>query len=709
MVLIKTSVEEIQHNPIAVNSETKKEILTPREYQEEDIKAINDLWNNGIKNVMLQSPTGSGKTPTCVKISENHINKFPDSKVVILTGNYEDNDQFRFDFARFTDLSVYNGMATIWPNREKVHFPKENVIVTSPQVLWSRLKCDNTNTLNDYFNYYDLLIVNEAHHSVAPTWERVVSNFPGLVLGVTATPWRMNKDVGFDHIYEELHCSWSIKKLIDHGYLAYVNWDSPGEDRRMKSEGARLAPNGDYLIQDLLKFNPKAVRTDNAVNYWEKQAVTYINGQINIRKTIFYALSSEHAIELHQELTRKGYKGRVLLSKRDPVYSLKEVREQRRNTVNMFRNGVIDYIVNVFIISEGFNCPDADCIVILRNTLSVALYLQMAGRGMRPSHKYEDALIIDMTASWMKIGYILQDREWSLLPRAETEPGNGVFKTCPVGNCGVECAVSYHNCPACGYAFGWDCPGCKWRSRDAWFTEPTILEIIRGGNRCQFCKAGAQMPVMYRFGKNQHLSNTLLYLYLEQNDDGWTARWYSNEHGRNFHVAFFQNNMGYWMSMPGDDEWQNCCTVITNELSNNQINELHNIGALASLRQWGFLTEAQRAIIDIEGIENLQNNEPYDPTFTTSFIINRESFNKRWRVSGRNPNIYLNSTPELGIKVWINKVDDELYKWGVYTEDKERKDVVSNINAISESYTTIEDAKEKIYSEMTNYAMMNLL
>ena len=709
MVLIKKPAEEIQHNPIAVNAETKKEKLIPREYQEEDIQAVNNLWNNGIKNVMLQSPTGSGKTPTCVKISENHINKFPDAKVIILTGNYEDNDQFRFDFARFTELSVYNGMATMWPNRKEVHFPKENVIVTSPQVLWSRLKCDNSNTLNDYFNYYDLLIVNEAHHSVAPTWERVISNFPGLVLGVTATPWRMNKDVGFDHIYEELHCSWSIQKLIDYGYLAYVNWDSPGEDRRMKSEGARLAPNGDYLIQDLLKFNPKAVRTDNAINYWEKQAVTYTNGQVDIRKTIFYALSSEHAIELHQELARRGYKGRVLLSKHDPTHKLKEIREQRRNTVNMFRNGVIDYIVNVFIISEGFNCPDADCIVILRNTLSVALYLQMAGRGMRPSHKYEDALIIDMTASWMKIGSILQDRKWTLLPRAETEPGEGVFKTCPVNDCGVECAVSYHNCPACGYAFGWECPGCKWRSRDAWFTEPTILEIIRGGNRCKFCKAGAQMPVMYRFGRNQHLSNTLLYLYLEQNSDGWTARWHSNEHNTDFHVTFFQNNMGYWISAPGDNEWQNCCTVITKELSNNEINELHNINALPSLRQWGFLTEAQRAIIDIEGIENLQNNKPYDPTFATSFIINRANFNARWKVSGRNPNIYLNSVPELGIKIWINKVDDELYKWGVYTDDKERKNVVSNINAVTESYVTLEEVREKTYTETTNLAMMNLL
>ena len=709
MVLIKPVSEEISYSPPPVSKEIIKENLILREYQNEDVHAIKNIWASGTKNIMFQSPTGSGKTPTCVHISEKHINKFPESKVVVLTDTYEDNDQFRLDFARFTELSVFNGMAAMWPNREKVRFPKENVIVTSPHVLWSRLKCGTENSLSDYFDHNDLLIVNEGHHSVAPTWERVILNFPGLVLGATATPWRMQKDVGFDHIYEELHCSWSIRKLIDRGYLAYVNWDSPGEDRRMKSEGARLAPNGDYLVNDLLKFNPKAVRTDNAVSYWEKHAVKNENGQKDIRKTIFYALSSEHAVELHYELTRRGYKGRVLLSKKDPNFSLKEIRQQRRETVNMFRNGVIDYIVNVFIISEGFNCPDADCIVILRNTLSVALYLQMAGRGMRPSDKYEDALIIDMTASWMKIGSILQDRNWSLLPRAETEPGDGVFKTCPVDGCGVECAVSYHNCPACGYAFGWECPGCKWRSRNAWFAEPTILEIVRGGHRCQFCKEGAQMPIMYRFGKNEHLSNTLLYLYIEKNSDGWTAKWHSNEHDRDFHVAFFQNDLGYWMSMPGNDEWKNCCTVITNELNNSEIKELHNIGALPSLRQWGFLTEAQRAIIDIEGIDNLHDNQPYDSSWETSFIINRESFHNRWHVSGRNPSISLCSVPELGIKVWTNKLEDELYKWGIYTDDKERKEVVANINAITESYTTEEEVKEKVYTEVTNMAMMNLL
>ena len=125
---------------------------------------------------------------------------------------------------------------------------------------------------------------------------------------------------------------------------------------------------------------------------------------------------------------------------------------------------------------EGFDLPDASCVIIARPTMSLALYLQMVGRGLRPKPDGGDCLILDLAANSVRHGLPEQYRKWTLKPRRpQTDDGEGPVVVCP--ECGAVSPASSHHCRGCGYAFGKDCSRCgRWRSRRAqWADSRTNL------------------------------------------------------------------------------------------------------------------------------------------------------------------------------------------------------------------------------------------
>ena len=123
-------------------------------------------------------------------------------------------------------------------------------------------------------------------------------------------------------------------------------------------------------------------------------------------------------------------------------------------------------LVNVVVATEGFDLPDASCIVIARPTMSLALYLQMVGRGLRPKDS-GDCLILDLAANSEKHGLPEAQRKWSLEPRGIESPGEASVVWCP--NCETVSPAASHHCQGCGDAFGKDCNRCgKWRAWNRW-------------------------------------------------------------------------------------------------------------------------------------------------------------------------------------------------------------------------------------------------
>ena len=127
-------------------------------------------------------------------------------------------------------------------------------------------------------------------------------------------------------------------------------------------------------------------------------------------------------------------------------------------------------LVNVIVATEGFDLPDASCIIIARPTMSLALYLQMVGRGLRPKPDGGDCLILDLAANSVTHGLPEDYREWSLEPRGTQKSGEAPIVVCPL--CEIASPAASHNCRVCGHAFGKECDRCgRWRAHKRWHYE----------------------------------------------------------------------------------------------------------------------------------------------------------------------------------------------------------------------------------------------
>ena len=142
----------------------------------------------------------------------------------------------------------------------------------------------------------------------------------------------------------------------------------------------------------------------------------------------------------------------------------------RAEAIKSFANGTLRVLVNVAVATEGFDLPDASCVVITRPTLSLALYLQMVGRGLRPKANGGDCLILDLAGNSEIHGLPEDERQWSLEPRGDSQGGDAPVIRCEKCD-GVSSAAS-HRCNFCQTAFGKDCPRCgTWRAWQRWSHE----------------------------------------------------------------------------------------------------------------------------------------------------------------------------------------------------------------------------------------------
>ena len=190
--------------------------------------------------------------------------------------------------------------------------------------------------------------------------------------------------------------------------------------------------------------------TAGVVKFWQKD--------FDDRPTIVYAVSVDHAHNLARVFNDVGIPAAVILGDTSS--------EERNKAIAGFREGTVKVLVNVVVATEGFDLPDASCIVIARPTMSLALYLQMVGRGLRPKDG-GDCLILDLAANSEIHGLPEEHRKWSLEPRGIESPGEAPVVWCP--NCETVSPATSHYCRGCGDAFGKDCNRCgKWRAWNRW-------------------------------------------------------------------------------------------------------------------------------------------------------------------------------------------------------------------------------------------------
>ena len=386
--------------------------------------------------VMLQLPTGAGKTEIAGALLKELLSVW--TKAAWLTHREELAEQTVARLQKHWSIgakSLTDGWHTETP---APHIP-EGVAVLKAQTV-TRHNKEYSGVWRSYSDR-DLLVIDEAHHAPASGWERAIEQWPGHVLGLTATPWRLTKDQGFSHLFHTLIQGPQIPELQALGFLAPSRLFAPPPGARIVG-GKTLGSGGDYTPGSIRKANGDVAEESAYPPIMTTRAVLYWKTAAGNRPTIAYAVTVDHARNLASEFNRANVSAAVILG----ATGHKEL-EERKKAIERFRSGDVRVLVNVEVATEGFDLPDASCVMITRPTKSLALYLQMVGRGLRPKANRGDCLILDLANNAEEHGLPETMRLWSLHPRGEQPAGDPPVSYCP--ECGFTTHPANHECPNC--------------------------------------------------------------------------------------------------------------------------------------------------------------------------------------------------------------------------------------------------------------------
>lgn len=361
---------------------------TLRPYQHENKERVYEAWKT-CQSVMLQMPTGTGKTRLFVSIIKDIFHYSRDTKhaykVLILVHRTELIDQIDLE------LGIRYGLAhgiIQSGNKERKEYP---IQIASVQTLSRRLE-------NWTDKLFDFVIIDEAHHTTAQSYQAIIKAFPDAkLLGVTATPCRLSGE-GFTGTYDKLILSDPISTFIEDGYLSDYFYYSVPKYSFIQREinGITKFSNGDYAEQEMERVcNNDRIRAQVLDTY-----LRFANG----KKGIVYTINKRHNQKLCTEFNSHGIKA-VAIDSDTP----KEIRQQY---IEDFKKSKIKIIFNVNLFTEGFDCPDIEFVQLARPTKSLALFLQQVGRGLRISENKEKTIFLDNVGLYNKFGMPRERRQW---------------------------------------------------------------------------------------------------------------------------------------------------------------------------------------------------------------------------------------------------------------------------------------------------------
>ncbi|MDR1086168.1 MAG: DEAD/DEAH box helicase [Deltaproteobacteria bacterium] len=399
-------------------------MLELRPYQSEALAEIKAVLK-ARKRFLLQAATGAGKTHILAHLIKDWMGRYSRMRAVMLAHRQELVEQAYRKFYEVWPEGLRN-MGKACAGLGKVS-TSARVIIGTPQTLVRR----------NIFDAVHLVIVDEAHHlqnkAKDSQYHEVIrslrNKYPDLMLlGVTATPYRFNQGpiYGGPHDwFPELNHEISMTELIELGYLAPIRIKVNTADGLASDLSKIGRSHGDYKISPLSAAMCKEVYIESAVQAWQE----YGEGR---RRVCVFAVSIEHAELLTDALTAAGLKAKAVHSKME--------KKERESSLLEFAKGEIDFIVSVGILTEGWDCPEINLILMARPTLSPGLYVQMVGRGTRTAEGKANLLILDLVGNYLVHGDPKDPR---------IRPAKGV-RTCPACR-EVVPDPQARVCPACGY------------------------------------------------------------------------------------------------------------------------------------------------------------------------------------------------------------------------------------------------------------------
>lgn len=402
--------------------------MSLRPYQQ---RAVDDLYNwfreNKSGNPCLVLPTGAGKSHIVSQICQDAVKTWAGTRVLMLTHQKE--------------LIEQNAekLVAAWPNAPLgIYSASVGKRELGRPITFAGVQSVAKRAAD--IGHIDLVIIDECHrinHGEHGGYRALINELEGInpnlrVIGLTATPYRLGHGLITDKpaIFDVLLESVTIPELISEGFLSVLRSKSTEMSFDLSLVKKR---GGEYVAGDLEKAIN--VQADN-----ERIAVEIIARAEERKSWLLFCAGVAHAEEMAKELEKLDIKTACLTGK--------NTKAERKEIIEKFKRGEITALTNCDILTTGFDAPSIDLIAMLRPTMSPALYVQMAGRGLRISPNKKDCLVLDFAGNVSMHGPITD-----IIPPKKAGKGDGTapVKTCP--DCGEIVHASVMTCPACGLAF----------------------------------------------------------------------------------------------------------------------------------------------------------------------------------------------------------------------------------------------------------------
>ena len=400
-----------------------------RDYQQRSINELYEWMENNSGHPCLVLPTGAGKSHIIAALCKDALQNWPETRILMLTHVKElieqNAEKMRLHW-RNAPMGIYSASLRKKELGEPITFAGIQSIINRIYEI----------------GHVDLVVIDECHlvsHKNEGSYRILINHLteinPALrVIGLSATPYRLGHGLITDKpaIFDGLITPVTISELIFGGYLAPLR--SKITDKKLSAEGVHKR-GGEYIESEL----QAALDTDDN----NKTVVDEVINLAGDRKAwLFFCTGIEHALHVKEVLISRGINAECVTGETSKV--------EREQILKDFKAGKIKALTNCNVLTTGFDYPDIDLIAMMRPTMSASLYVQMAGRGLRPKSHTDHCLVLDFAGVVQEHGPITDVNIERKLPKREGE-GEAPIKTCD--NCHEICHARAKECPACGTEF----------------------------------------------------------------------------------------------------------------------------------------------------------------------------------------------------------------------------------------------------------------
>tara|TARA_R100001443_G_scaffold77304_1_gene84521 strand:- start:1286 stop:2965 length:1680 start_codon:yes stop_codon:yes gene_type:complete len=399
-----------------------------RPYQEVAIKDASKALDKH-SNTIVVAPTGAGKTIMLSALVGNRHKK--NKSVLILQHRDELVAQNNMKFVKVNpniSTSIVDGSQKNWDG---------DVVFSMVQTLSRE---NNLSTMRPI----DMLVIDESHHAAAESYKKVIykvrnDNPQSEIVGFTATPNRGDKK-GLRDVFDNCSHQIEVATLIREGFLvppkAFVIDVGVQEELRNVRKTV-----DDFDMSEVEGIMNTTVINERVVHEWKQKA--------SDRKTIVFCSTVRHAQDLVEEFKNSDVIAEIVTGETP--------KEERKQILEDLEYGDVQVVVNVAVLTEGFDAPPVSCIVLTRPCSYKSTMVQMIGRGLRtidpeiyPNMIKKDCIVLDFGSSILTHGSI--DDRVDLDGSEKLKEGQGPEKSCP--ECHATVPLGSRECPFCGFVFG---------------------------------------------------------------------------------------------------------------------------------------------------------------------------------------------------------------------------------------------------------------